>query len=132
MKQRSERGIGYIWPSSPFHRSEDRSLPRPPRNASSFAWPVRNRHRFDIPSRRTFRISCSTRLHIRSIRTKPNDFIPLLKFSNGLDRDFLVTDSTKIRLELHFEMRNNFIFTDFSISPKFSELSCLNLNYFYN
>lgn len=67
--------------------------PSSPWNASSFAWPVRNRHRFDIPSRRTFRISRSTRLHIRSIRTEPNDFIPLLKFSNGFDFQlwFLVT-----------------------------------------
>lgn len=31
---------------------------------------VRNRHRFDIPSRLTFRISCSTRLHIGSIDYK--------------------------------------------------------------
>lgn len=81
-----EKGRWYTWPS-PFHRSEDRSLLRPllPWNAFSFAWPVRNRHRFDIPSRRTFRISRSTRLHIRSIRTEPNDFIPLLKFSSGFD-----------------------------------------------
>lgn len=81
-----EKGRWYTWPS-PFHRREDRSLlrPLPPWNAFSFAWPVRNRHRFDIPSRRTFRISRSTRLHIRSIRTEPNDFIPLLKFSSGFD-----------------------------------------------
>lgn len=89
-----EKGRWYTWPS-PFHRSEDRSLLRPllPWNAFSFAWPVRNRHRFDIPSRRTFRISHSTRLHIRSIRTEPNDFIPLLKFSSGFDSQlwFLAT-----------------------------------------
>lgn len=42
--------------------------------SSAFASPVKNRHRRRIPSRRTFGISCSTRVHIGSMvrRAKQN------------------------------------------------------------
>lgn len=143
-----EKGRWYTWPS-PFHRSEDRSLLRPllPWNAFSFAWPVRNRHRFDIPSRRTFRISRSTRLHIRSIRTEPNDFIPLLKFSSGFDsqlwflativlntlrrvgRRFKIITSLRNEKQFHFQMVSHFLKIIYRsrISP-FLKHSSLNLN----